>query len=97
MNKQNKLTRKELNTIAKEKIPYYYDYTKRDLMVKLGLNKPFEDVRHKVPPNVSRAELNIIARNRGIKNYYYVSKYDLAEKLGINYQDQEKTIKRQGL
>ena len=38
MNKQNKFTRREINTLAKEqKIPYYYDYTKRDLMEKLGV------------------------------------------------------------
>ena len=33
MNQQNKLTQRELNDIAREeKIPYYYKYTKHDLM-----------------------------------------------------------------
>ena len=49
-------------------------------MMKLGLTL---DIKRKVTPKVSRAELNFIARNKGIKNYYKISKYDLAEKSSI--------------
>ena len=84
MNKQNKFTRREINTLAKEqKIPYYHDYTKRDLMEKLGVKKLPEDVRRKVTPNVSRAELNLIARDRVLKNTMI-----LRRNLVLNYQDQ---------
>ena len=80
MSKQSKITRIELNALAKEKkIPYYYDYTKRDLMVEFGINEPFMNVT----PYVSRAELNLIARDRGISRYYDMSRYDLADKLGV--------------
>ena len=81
MNQQNKITRKELNDIAREqKIPYYCDYTKHDLMMKLAME---QDKTNKFSRNVSRVELNVIAKDRGIKNYYDISKYNLAEKLGI--------------
>ena len=83
MNQQNKLTRRELNKVAREqKIPYYYHYTKHDLMMKLGME---QDKTTKFSPNVSRADLlnYFMAKERGIKNFDRISKYDLAEILGI--------------
>ena len=41
-----------------------------------------QDKNTKFSPNVSQAEFNVIGKDRGIKNYCDISKYDLVERLG---------------
>ena len=98
MSKQFRITRKELNAKAKEQgIPYYYDYTKFHLMKKLGILLNAKDVRRKITPNVSRAELNIIARDTGIKKYYMICQnMILRRNSSFNYQDQDESNQKMG-
>ena len=73
---------KEFDAIAgAKKIPYFYDMTKRDLMLKLNFIQSADTVSNNKSQNIPRATLNQLAKEMGGINN--ISKYDLAEKLGI--------------
>ena len=78
MNNQRTFTRPEVNNKGIEKVPYYYHYSISELREKLGIEQPKQKIEQK---KYSRAMLNEIARNSGMKCYPKMSKYELAKKL----------------
>ena len=75
---KNKFMRKELDNIAREKkIPYFYNHTKHDLLEKLSLTE--STINTKRTPSISRAEIQILAKTKGLSNYLKTSKKDLVD------------------
>ena len=76
-------SRSELNAMAKEKgIKYYYQYSIRDLRVKLDIERSIETKEY------SKGEIRNMARDRGYRGYSTLNKSELAEMLGLPKSNQ---------
>ena len=86
MNTQKKVSRKELNIMARNKgIKHIYKLSKRELAEKLDVSLPLKEERKGF-----REKLNTMARNRGIKYFYKLKMYELAEKLDVSLPESRK-------